>query len=198
MEKSFASRSINNPFLSLSIVIAAILVATFSGTASVRAQSLFGISEIRLGIFGHDVEPGGDEEGIDVNVEVIMGNNQARYQHSFIDRLLRPDQHIGLSYNMSDDTNIAYAGLTWTLFRTDFLFLEATFGGAVHDGTIKDFVDTSYGCRFNFRQSGSVGLQLTQSWQLLFTVDHMSNANLCDENSGLTNAGVRLGYRLGG
>jgi len=168
------------------------------GVAPVAAQSLFGISEIRLGIFDHNIETGSDEDGIDVNVEVIMGNNQTRYQDSFIDRLFRPDQHIGVSFNMSDDTNVAYAGLTWTLFRTDFMFFEATFGGAVHDGTIKDLVGTSYGCRFNFRESGTIGFNLTRSWELLFTVDHMSNADICDKNSGLTNAGVRLGYKLGG
>ena len=27
------------------------------------------------------------------------------------------------------------------------------------------------------------------------TVDHMSNANLCDENRGLTNVGFRIGRR---
>jgi len=168
------------------------------GAAPVAAQSLFGVSEIRLGIFDHNIETGNDEDGIDVNVELVLGDNQSRYQHSLIDRLFRPDQHIGVSVNMSDDTNVAYAGLTWTLFRSDFMFFEATFGGAVHDGTIKDLVDTSYGCRFSFRESGTIGFNLTQSWELLFTVDHMSNADICDENSGLTNAGVRLGYRLGG
>ncbi|WP_081449527.1 acyloxyacyl hydrolase [Rhodomicrobium vannielii] len=28
------------------------------------------------------------------------------------------------------------------------------------------------------------------------TIDHMSNAGLCDTNRGLTNAGVRLGYKF--
>jgi len=183
---------------------AALWIAFFAfwmpGASSVEAQSLFGISEIRLGIFDHNVEPGNadGEDGLDVNVELILGNNQARYRNSFIQRLFNPDQHIGVSFNMDDDTNIAYAGLTWKLLRTDFMFLEASFGGAVHDGTLKDLVDRSYGCRFNFRSSGSLGFDLTPSWQLLLTVDHMSNANVCDENSGLTNAGVRLGYKLGG
>ena len=27
-------------------------------------------------------------------------------------------------------------------------------------------------------------------------IAHMSNANLCDHNSGITSAGVRVGYRF--
>jgi len=28
----------------------------------------------------------------------------------------------------------------------------------------------------------------------MLTGEHMSNADICDNNSGLTNAGVRIGY----
>jgi Lipid A 3-O-deacylase (PagL) len=33
-------------------------------------------------------------------------------------------------------------------------------------------------------------------WRVLLSVEHMSNADLCDRNRGLTNAGVRLGYQF--
>ena len=33
-------------------------------------------------------------------------------------------------------------------------------------------------------------------WELMATVDHMSNADLCDENRGLTTVGLRLGRKL--
>jgi hypothetical protein len=30
----------------------------------------------------------------------------------------------------------------------------------------------------------------------MVSVDHMSNASLCDENDGLTNLGIRYAYRF--
>ena len=38
------------------------------------------------------------------------------------------------------------------------------------------------------------GYRLTPNWNVLATVEHMSNAGFCDENRGLTNAGARIGY----
>ena len=35
-----------------------------------------------------------------------------------------------------------------------------------------------------------------ERWTVYGTVAHMSNANLCDHNSGLTSVGMRLGYKL--
>ena len=180
--------------VTLSVAMAVLMTA---GGAPSMAQSVLGISEIRLGIFDHNIETGNSEEGVDVNIEVLFGPSQTRYHTPFFDRLLRPSQHLGISVNLEDDTNVAYAGLTWTLFRTDFMFFQGSFGGAVHDGSLKDLVDASYGCRLNFRSSGSLGFNLASNWLLLLSINHMSNANLCDENRGLTNAGVRLGYRFG-
>ncbi len=54
----------------------------------------------------------------------------------------------------------------------------------------------SYGCQVNFRESASLGYDVNQHWRVLATVDHMSNGNLCEPNHGLTNAGIRLGYRF--
>jgi lipid A 3-O-deacylase len=48
----------------------------------------------------------------------------------------------------------------------------------------------------NFRESASLGLALSPDWRLMGTVDHMSNAGLCGNNRGLTNAGVRLGIKF--
>ena len=50
------------------------------------------------------------------------------------------------------------------------------------------------GCNWSFRESGSLGYRLTPAWSVMGTVEHMSNAGFCDENRGLTNAGVRVGY----
>ena len=35
-----------------------------------------------------------------------------------------------------------------------------------------------------------------ESWSLMATIEHYSNAGLCEHNRGMTNFGVRLGYRF--
>jgi len=52
------------------------------------------------------------------------------------------------------------------------------------------------GCHVLFRESASLGFNLTESWRIMGTIEHNSNAGLCDFNRGLTNAGVRLGYKF--
>ena len=73
-------------------------------------------------------------------------------------------------------------------------FLEAFFGGAAQDGPLHIRGESSYGCVVNFREGLSLGYALTPQWRVMAEVDHMSNANLCHPNHGLTNAGLRLGY----
>jgi hypothetical protein len=52
------------------------------------------------------------------------------------------------------------------------------------------------GCHVLFRESASIGFDVTETWRIMGTVEHHSNAGLCDENRGLTNAGVRIGYKF--
>ena len=80
--------------------------------------------------------------------------------------------------------------LPGTLFLTRRLFLEGSAGGALDTGD-----DHAFGCTANFRESGSVGIMLSERWDMLATVDHMSNANLRDENRGLTLVGIRFGRK---
>jgi hypothetical protein len=47
-----------------------------------------------------------------------------------------------------------------------------------------------------FRESASLGYRITSNVSVMGTVEHISNAGLCDQNRGLTNVGLRLGYRF--
>ena len=38
--------------------------------------------------------------------------------------------------------------------------------------------------------------KLGENWRIMTTIEHMSNGKLCDPNPGLTNLGVRLGYKF--
>ena len=109
-----------------------------------------------------------------------------------------PRPHIGGSVNFNGRTSFAYAGLTWTVDVTPSVFVEGSLGGAVHNGK-KDVYDSfsdrqALGCSPLFRESGSVGVRLSANWNLLATIEHLSNAGACSENRGLTNIGARVGY----
>ncbi len=151
------------------------------------------IDEIRIGALAHDLETNDNEEGWDVNAELLLHRLGPRTGDP-LDILLSPRPHVGVQINTSGDTNLGYFGLTWDAWLTDDVFIEGSFGGAVHDGPTGDSSD-SFGCAVNFRESAALGVALSPQWNLLATVSHMSNGGLCDENQGLTSAGVQLGYR---
>jgi hypothetical protein len=152
--------------------------------------------EIRFGVLAADLEPGGaSDDEIAINFELLTPHIGKQYDHPVLDVIFNPRLHFGATLATGDGLNQGYAGLTWDYHLTDALFVEASFGGAAHDGETDDDNPDSYGCTVQFRESLSVGVNVTDQFSVMATVDHMSNAGLCDENQGLTNAGVRLGYR---
>jgi hypothetical protein len=151
------------------------------------------IDEFRIGVLAQDLEDNDAEDGIAINAELLFPHLGPRTGDP-LDFFLSPRPHIGAQINTEGDTSLGYFGLTWDIALSDLFFIEASFGGAVHDGPTDDSGD-SFGCSVNFRESASIGVALTNNWRLLATVSHMSNAGLCDENSGLTSGGVQLGYR---
>lgn len=152
------------------------------------------ISEIRLGVFAHD--PGSPESGsADINGEILTPKLLAPSDP--ILALLVPRLHIGGTVNTAGKTSSAYAGLTWTFDVTRQVFVEGSFGVAVHNGDTGRLSSpnrAALGCSPLMRESGSIGYRLTSNWTVMATVEHMSNAGVCSENRGLTNYGVRLGY----
>ncbi|MDX2265003.1 MAG: acyloxyacyl hydrolase [Hyphomicrobiales bacterium] len=152
------------------------------------------IDEVRFGLLLHDAEESNSEDGVDLNAEVLFGR-VGHERGNFLDHFLMPRPHLGATVSFSGDTSMGYFGFTWDTKLTDRIFVETSFGGALHDGPHDDKDDAAFGCAFNFRESASLGVALSEQWRILLTVDHMSNAGLCGENDGLTNAGVRLGYK---
>ncbi len=171
-----------------------------SGRASAQSRSEPGsryfIDELRLGVLGHHIEPAGTEEGgEDVNAEILFSRPAIVYGNRFADIFLRPRLHVGSSINVNGDTSQVYSGLTWDIPLRQRFSLELSFGGSLHDGPTEG-PGSAFGCPVNFRELGSLGFSLTQHWRLYGTLAHMSNAGLCDRNSGLTSGGVRLGYKF--
>lgn len=150
------------------------------------------LSEVRLGVTAQD--PSGPERG-SANITGEILSRQLFLSADPALNLFIPRLHLGGSANLAGDTSFGYAGFTWTYDITPRIFVEATFGGAIHNGETEKLPDHgALGCTVLFRESGSLGLRLTVNWSLMATVEHLSNAGLCSNNRGLTNVGVRAGY----
>lgn len=149
--------------------------------------------EVRGGVFAHD--PWSPEKGsADLNVEALTPR---LFSTGSAWDVLIPRAHVGGTINFNGKTSHSYAGLTWTYDLTQQLFVEASFGGALHNGKTDRIVPVNHnalGCSPLFRESASIGYRFTPAWSVMATVEHLSNAGLCSNNRGLTNAGVRLGY----
>jgi hypothetical protein len=152
------------------------------------------VSEARFGVFAHD--PWSPERGsANLHAEILFAKPFT--PADLFTSYFVPRPHIGASLNLSGATSFAFAGLTWSVDITDRVFIEASLGGAVHNGETGRHVQhdrSALGCSPVFRESASIGFRLTQNWTAMATVEHLSNAGICNANRGLTNIGARFGY----
>lgn len=161
------------------------------------AQALGGI-ELRGGVFGHSVDgsAGLQTNRIeDVNFEALFTMPQL---DSFI-WLGKVRPHVGATVNLNGGESMAYAGLSWTVPLGDIFFVEGAFGAALHNGALHGAADPdrNLGCPVLFHEAVSVGANLTTNASIMVTAEHASHAGLCgNDNRGLTNLGVRLGFRF--
>jgi lipid A 3-O-deacylase len=153
-------------------------------------------NEVRVGAYYHGIgNP--ERDTTDINLEVLT---RVIWTPSDPDYAwLAPRLHAGGNINTSRGTNYGYAGLTWTW--NDLLlkntFAEYSFGAAFHDGYTGLYAPldrAKLGCVALFRESGSLGYRFDDHWSVMATIEHISNGGLCDENRGITSAGLRLGY----
>ena len=149
------------------------------------------LEEIRLGLYAHD--PVSPEKGAaDVNGELVLAPFDPG--SGPLGRLT-PRVHVGGTWSFGARTSLAYAGFLWRLHLNEGVFLEAAFGGAVHNGRDAQTPGrNAMGCRGAFHESLSLGYRFAPQWRVMATIEHASNAGLCDSNRGVTNAGLRIGY----
>ena len=180
----------------------AALAAFLLFSAPALAQD-FSISEIRGGIFAHSVdEPGtfldimNAERVQNLNVELLFDTPGLTEWVTL--GQLRP--RIGATINTGGLESMVYAGASWTvpIFESP-VFVEVAFGGAVDKGNNigpTPMPARSLGCSLLFHEAASLGIQLTENASIMATIEHASNANLCLDNRGLTNMGIRLGWKF--
>lgn len=153
------------------------------------------LSEFRFGFSAQD--PWGPERGSGNAAGEILFSKPFTPADLFTSYFI-PRPHVGGSLNFDARTSYAYAGLTWTADVTPRVFVEGSFGGAVHNGSRNPSFTAAdqqaLGCSPLFRQSGSLGVRLSDKWSMTATVEHLSSGGACSDNKGLTNVGARIGY----
>jgi len=179
-------------------VIAVVWAGTILACATPALAQERGVVELRGGVYAHSVD---GSDGLKVNrIEDV--NIEALFSVPFFDDNITLGQmrpQVGATINLNGHESMAYAGIAWTVPLGDIFFVEGAFGGAVNNGTLHDAVDPmrSVGCSVLFHESVSVGANLTPALSLMLTAEHASHAGLCGpDNRGMTNMGVRLGYRF--
>ena len=174
--------------------LAALAAAPFF-CASSPASAEGMLTELRIGVLDHDsdlLRERHETSDPDINLEARFASPD------FLSWAFSPNPLIGANINTGNGTSVAYAGLGWTFFLTEGIFTDFTLGGAVHDGSTSGFSTDSrnYGCRFGFHESFSLGYSFDGHNAIMASIDHMSNASLCDHNDGLTNLGIRYAYKF--
>ncbi len=184
-----------------------VLLLAFSGTA--QAQSVH-IDEARFGGAWIDMPFGAEESYYNydfpgINGEVLFApfdfDMSEAGAEGIVRTLLTPRLHVGTTISFDDATpSSIYTGLTWHHQFTERFFVETSFGGAWHDGetSLKQISATKYqwglGSNLLFRESVSLGVNLTDTVNVLLQLTHISHAGLAgSENHGQTDLALKFG-----
>ncbi|PDT42780.1 acyloxyacyl hydrolase [Sinorhizobium americanum] len=184
--------------LMLGSVGAFAFLASLGATPVHAAEPIF--DELRFGATTSIGDGDNQEDGVFPSVTVFFDPFGADSATGFIEKVLRPRVHAGASIaTASNGVNQVYGGFSWDVDITERFFVELGAGGTVHDGDLNDDGTSGpkLGCRLMFREYAAAGFRFDDHWNLSATVEHSSNANLCNgPNDGLTRAGLMLGYKF--
>ncbi|WP_226951207.1 acyloxyacyl hydrolase [Rhizobium terrae] len=170
------------------------IASIFASSASAQEHLL---DEVRIGVSGSIQTKRTFEPGVFPSATVFFDPFDQRHAQSFLDHMLRPRVHVGAIVSTTGGANQAYAGFTWTVPLGEKFFVDLGFGGSVTDASPDDPNKRPVvGCRLQFHESAGLGYNINQNWRVLATIEHSSNADLCDENDGLSYAGIAVGYRF--
>jgi lipid A 3-O-deacylase len=189
--------------------LAIVLPLLSAGAASAQDMStpIWWVDELRGGLYWHSVDnagPGSNPllglldttRGVDVNAELLFTPIDIG-DLSFLGEF-RP--HIGATINTNGLESMVYAGLSWTWHVFDGpVFIEGTFGGSVNNWDPANTAPNArfLGCNVLFRESASIGYDITENANIMLTVEHASHAGLCSGgNQGITNFGARVGFKF--
>jgi hypothetical protein len=172
-------------------------IAPFTIPGSALAQEAKPFDELRFGVMASIQSGHTREDGLFTSATVFFDPFDAAASQTLADHVLHPRVHAGAIVSTSGEASQVFAGFTWTVDITDRLFLDLGFGGALNNATLHDSQDgPSVGCHALFHESLAAGYKLDETWRIMATVDHSSNANLCHDNDGLSYAGLSIGRKF--
>lgn len=191
--------------ISLRRIAACLALAAGAGPSMAETFPLAGVvDEVRVGLHAHEAHyaliP------FDTGAYSLSEVNDVSFDVLFVSPDIdafrwigSPRPEIGTTLNFAGKESTAHLALTWQLpvFDTP-VFLEGTFGAAIHTGYLTDAPPgrKNLGCRVNFYERFGVGVNLNENTTALLTYEHTSNAELCAANEGYSNLGVRLGVKF--
>jgi hypothetical protein len=110
-----------------------------------------------------------------------------------------PRPEIGATVSFDDQDSMIHAGLTWQLPILDTpAYLEGTLGVALNNGMVLGAPAgrKNFGCHLNFYERFGIGTHLTDNVTATITYEHTSNNGWCQANDGLSNFGLRMGWKF--
>jgi hypothetical protein len=114
-----------------------------------------------------------------------------------LDNYLRAYPHIGASINNKGYTSNLYTGLTWQADFDNTFLVEVSLGISVNNAKRKiSKKRRGLGSNLLFRESLSLGYKLSQIHLISLMIDHISSADIAKPNPGLTDIGIRYGYKF--
>ena len=182
----------------MNIVGVVAVMAAMAGSMETALADQAVFDELRFGASASIQGGSSHENGVFPEVTVFfdpLGFDQAT---GWKQELARPRVNIGASIGTFGEATQIYGGLSWQVNFSAKMFAEAGFGGVWHNGTLRDEADgPDLGCHVLFHEYAGVGYRFDKHWNVVAQVAHSSHANLCDgPNSGMTRAGVQVGYKF--
>lgn len=178
-------------FFRNTVLSIATLLVTAPCFADERRQPL--VDSIIVGALDHNIQSD-DADGVDANVELRFNLPIG------LPEGLEVLPTIGGTVSFDDDgASFGYAGATLHYQHSSGFFAEGFLGFAGHTAdTPVDANEVDLGCDVLFREAGEIGYAWQQH-RIGAVIAHYSHGGiLCneDENDGLTQVGVRYGYRF--
>lgn len=147
--------------------------------------------EIKFGIMQHDFN-------------TKLGHRYEKGQNFIIEYLfdkmpnyIRAIPHMGASINNKGFTSNIYAGLTWQFDIKNLFTIEASLGGSINNAErLVSKKKRALGSKLLFRESFSIGYLIDKTHSISIMIDHISSADIRKPNPGLTDIGIRYGFRF--
>lgn len=179
-------------------VLAASIAGVLLLPAAARAGGAPYFDELRFGASVSIQGTRSHEDGVFPEMTLFFDPFGYRDAKDWTGQLSHPRVNVGTSISTSGEANQVFGGLDWKVNFTRKAFVEAGFGGVVHDGkTAHNDDGPALGCSLLFHEYVGLGYDVSAHWDVIGEVAHSSHAGLCGgENDGMTRAGLQVGYKF--